>query len=606
MATKAARAEAILCNMLVEHNLPFMLMDHLPGLISHAFPDSKIAKEVKCARTKTTAVIKHALAPAAHKNLISKVSTSPAFSLLMDESTDRGDLKREGTLIRYYDEATLHVTTGFLGLQEVPQATASNLFECLDFHLKQDGLTYEKLIGWNSDGASVMLGKRNSVVSRLKAKQPNLYVLHCICHVSHLMIHDVVGCIPSYIINLTENLFWWFHHSAKRVTELKSFQDWLEVEAHKILKKVDTRWLSLEACINRIIEQYDPLKSYFDSIESSKLDEKARKKMKTMRDHLKSPITKAYLLFLSNILSIINKFNLLFQSSSPNAHRLLKEMNQLILSILNKFIIPSAIHSAAGNISAVSMHRSNQKEDDDLILGTPLRKYLREMEDELLGTQELSNFFLHIRDFLAKLVQSAVKRLPLHDEVLQDMVWLDPAERISSTSGMVRRLGIRFDNFISEDMLDQLIEEFCLYQTTGDLPTDVLSTQEIDQYWGKIGRLESSTGKTYGVLSFFAKCLLSIPHGNADSERMFSQINLIKTQHRCQLDTSTVAACLDTKLNLPISDCRKYEPQREVVKATRKVTPKSELAPKHPTPAPSLSSTSQLESHKHNTRSKTM
>ena len=34
---KAARAEAILCNMLVENNLPFHLMDHLPGVICHDF-----------------------------------------------------------------------------------------------------------------------------------------------------------------------------------------------------------------------------------------------------------------------------------------------------------------------------------------------------------------------------------------------------------------------------------------------------------------------------------------------------------------------------------------------------------------------------------------
>ena len=53
-ATKAARAEAILANMLVEHNLPFLLMDHLPGVLRHPFPDSAIAKEMKCARTKST------------------------------------------------------------------------------------------------------------------------------------------------------------------------------------------------------------------------------------------------------------------------------------------------------------------------------------------------------------------------------------------------------------------------------------------------------------------------------------------------------------------------------------------------------------------------
>ena len=45
-AAKSARAEVILANMLVEHNLPFLLMDHLPGVICHAFPD-------KSARTKT-------------------------------------------------------------------------------------------------------------------------------------------------------------------------------------------------------------------------------------------------------------------------------------------------------------------------------------------------------------------------------------------------------------------------------------------------------------------------------------------------------------------------------------------------------------------------
>ena len=39
------------------------------------------------------------------------------------------------------------------------------------------------------------------VVSRLKEKQPNLYmyVLHCICHIS--------SYIPSYVIGLTENLY---------------------------------------------------------------------------------------------------------------------------------------------------------------------------------------------------------------------------------------------------------------------------------------------------------------------------------------------------------------------------------------------------------------
>ena len=96
----------------------------------------------------------------------------------------------------------------------------------------------------------------------------------------------------------------------------------------------------------------------------------------------------------------------------------------------------------------------------------------------------------------------------------------------------------------------------CIYQTIKDLPPDILTNTRV---LGKIGRIESTTG---------AKCLLCIPHGNADSERMFSCINLITTDHRNQLDTSTIEACLNIKLNSICTDCRKYDTSQGVVKVT--------------------------------------
>ena len=74
---------------------------------------------------------------------------------------------------------------------------------------------------------------------------------------------------------------------------------------------------------------------------------------------------------------------------------------------------------------------------------------------------------------------------------------------------------------------------------------------------------------------------------------MFPCINLILTDHRNQLDTSTIKACLDIKFNSNCTDCRTYEPSHDVVKATRKVTPGSELAPAaESTSFPSFSSLS--------------
>ena len=55
--------------------------------------------------------------------------------------------------------------------------------------------------------------------------------------------------------------------------------------------------------------------------------------------------------------------------------------------------------------------------DQDLMLGS---SHLTEVSDELEGTQDLAAFFNNVREFLAKLVNSAVKRLPLKDPVLND------------------------------------------------------------------------------------------------------------------------------------------------------------------------------------------
>ncbi|CAG9790711.1 unnamed protein product [Diatraea saccharalis] len=57
--------------------------------------------------------------------------------------------------------------------------------------------------------------------------------------------------------------FGYFAHSSRRQREFKDFQNFFNSENHKILQHSEIRWLSLHACINRIIEQWDPLKLYF-------------------------------------------------------------------------------------------------------------------------------------------------------------------------------------------------------------------------------------------------------------------------------------------------------------------------------------------------------
>ena len=52
-------ARILFAQFIVEHNLPPTCADHAGKLFRSMFPDSDIAKKLKCAGTKTTALIKH-------------------------------------------------------------------------------------------------------------------------------------------------------------------------------------------------------------------------------------------------------------------------------------------------------------------------------------------------------------------------------------------------------------------------------------------------------------------------------------------------------------------------------------------------------------------
>ena len=80
----------------------FLASDHASKLFKSMFPDSKIAKNFGCARTKATAIVKKALSPHYITKVVRSLSAQP-FSLLMDESNDKVD-KSCIILVRMLDQ----------------------------------------------------------------------------------------------------------------------------------------------------------------------------------------------------------------------------------------------------------------------------------------------------------------------------------------------------------------------------------------------------------------------------------------------------------------------------------------------------------------------
>ncbi len=59
------------------------------------------------------------------------------------------------------------------------------------------------------------------------------------------------------------DLFYWFEKSTKRKANLGEYCTFCDVVYRQIVKHVNTRWLSLERAVGRVLQQFDALKSYF-------------------------------------------------------------------------------------------------------------------------------------------------------------------------------------------------------------------------------------------------------------------------------------------------------------------------------------------------------
>ncbi|KAJ8888554.1 hypothetical protein PR048_008045 [Dryococelus australis] len=100
-----------------------------------------------------------------------------------------------------------------------------------------------------------MFGEFNSVLSRVKGQQENLWFLYCTCHVAHLAASHASMkyqmTIPS-CLHLLQNIW-------ERQDEFHNIQKSLGTKEHKILWPCFTRWLVMLQCVECLLEQWPAL-----------------------------------------------------------------------------------------------------------------------------------------------------------------------------------------------------------------------------------------------------------------------------------------------------------------------------------------------------------
>ena len=98
------------------------------------------------------------------------------------------------------------VVTCFLAKPVCSIAIGQSLFDGLEAELSSRSIPWSNAVGFASDRASVMIGICNSVLSRVREKQSNIFNLPCVCHLVALSTASGMKALPFSVSAILQHL----------------------------------------------------------------------------------------------------------------------------------------------------------------------------------------------------------------------------------------------------------------------------------------------------------------------------------------------------------------------------------------------------------------
>ncbi|CAG5046128.1 unnamed protein product [Parnassius apollo] len=486
-----------------------MAVDHLSELCKYRFVDSKYS-DIKLHRTKCTNIIKNVLAPHFIQEIVTDLGDQE-YSLLIDESTDILVLKMLGVSIRYFSRSLKKIISTFLGLVEIEDGTAVSIVNGIKGLLAEIKINLKKLIGIGTDNASVMTGTNSGVHALLKnaTGNDNLVLVRCVCHSLQLaMSHASAETLPRNVEFLIRETYNWFSHSSNRRLFYKNMFQTINGGSVPLTipQMCNTRWISIEPAVCRILDQWIELKTLF---EIARRDEHCYT-AEILYNMYNDPQNHLYLLYIRPILQEVQVVNKLFESNDVDPTRLYNDLIGLVESIGRRILNPTA------------------RVD---ILTEDIESYLD--PKPYMGLLLRPNYLNTIFSLMQQTIYANVK-----------ISMFSVQETLKVVKPSIVEIAQEFR--VNAPMIEKLVSQWrnIVHIKWESLTSTVKFWNEVMQY------KDAADNNPFAELCEFAMSLISLPHSNADVERVFSQMSLVKTKLRNRLAVRTLNAILYVRFGL--------------------------------------------------------
>ena len=257
-----------------------------------------------------------------------------------------------------------------------------------------------------------MTGTNNGVHALLKnaTGNDNLILVRCVCHSLQLALsHASEETLPRNVEFLIRETYNWFSHSSNRRLHYKNIYQTMNCgsEPLSIPQMCNTRWISIEPAVNRILEQWVELKLLF---EVAKRDNPCYM-AETPYTMYNDPSNHLYLLYLKPILEEVQIVNKLFESNNVDPTKLYKDLCGLVKSISRRILNPTArVDIFTQNIESFL--------DPKPYMGYAFESRLREYN---IQPDVENNLRQRCLNFTLKLVTELRSRLPINFKILEKL-----------------------------------------------------------------------------------------------------------------------------------------------------------------------------------------
>ena len=546
------KAECTLALFLAAHGA-VSLSDHLGNACKALFSDSKSCNDLKLHRTKCSAIICNVLGPYFRKDLVEDVGDGN-FSLVIDESNDISTNKLLSLIIRYFSKKKNDIVVSILDLIKMESCNAESICDAIKESLNNNTLSLNNLVGIGTDNASVMVGKHTGVYSRLKAENPNLILMKCVCHSIQLAVSSAAEkTLPRNLDFLVKESYNWFAHSSLRQNKYKGIYATLNNDKIplKLILCSQTRWLSISKAIDRIHEQWLELKTHF---EITKVEERCYNS-EVLHSMFSDARNYVYLSFLRPILEDVSRTNKLFESETCDPVKLLNDIQQLITSLISKIVVPGSKIEENTCIK-------------DKVYPNSYLGYLFETELAKINIDDNEKKGIRQRciNFLLELIEQLRSRLPDNCSILKSMCELSVDSCLNPIKSDIIPLA---KMFITDSLVLTRVDFQWRQLHTVTWKTVSNKKSSTVKFWAEVSKYKDACKENpFEDLCKFALTILCLPHSNADVERAFSQVTIIKNKLRNKMKVSTINNILSIRHGLKRHGkcCYDFDIPLEVIK----------------------------------------